>query len=1374
MNTSAWAARFKRWILAQASLVLGAAVFISVCNVSPADGPAWEAAAASTPANDVQPAPPAAKKGMAGKRSSQGHTVRLNFTSAPWDKVLNRVARQGGLTLVMKDCPPGQFSRSDAKRYTVADAIQILNRDLEQSGYRVVRQHDFLVVLNLDSLRSDYNRPAVFRHPREDDPKAPPQGAAIQQVSAAGQQVSANGTDGAGPAAGKTAAENEPPEEDRPVRLNFYSAAWPKVLQSLCKQAGLVLVAERCPAGTFNHPDFKKYPTSEAIQILNRELNATGFRLVRQKNFLLVVQLDELRSEYERPVLRQTPAEPPADAGSSRGGESTEPRRDSQVVPASAETFTPPFTEPDVAGAAIEQAGHAEIATDRPASAPRKIDPRPAKETESIEAIPLRHQRAQWAAKRLYVALKAQSELVDDGPEGLPSFRVLDGPVHPKGTSPAGGIKRQRARFTVGIDTERNRLVVLAAPRQRAALARIFGQLDGAEEEGSLQLIAADAATCLLAQNLAPQLKQLVVRDSGEQEPPKPAANGPAMNEPKPANQKGTGDASISEIIRNLKGDVTVESIPELGVLVLKGSPGDVEAVTKVIREIQRLSAGTAVQIHVLTLKYVNSESFAELLNAVYKELLTLRTTEKEAKQTVKFFAVGKPNAVLIIAPPADMPSVRKLAEDLDKPVTPDTEFQVIPLKHGYAAQVAKSVTDFYKGPRKGLGTTVVAIADPRTNSIVVQARPRDLEEVAKLIGKLDGPTASQATLKVFPLKNGDALTIQKLLESLFVTPGRTGATTTAAAEENETAPTSLRLSADIRSNIIIAMGPPETLKAVYSVILVLDSADAHQRKTEVIRLRNNGAAQVQTAIDTFMRAQRDAAQIDPELVSTVELLEREVYVVAEPTSNSVLLNATPRYFDELKKIINKLDEPPTQVIIQALIVEVELDNNDEFGIELGFQSPVLFDRSQLSNFQFLNTTQQNVSTTVQNQTILTESAAPGFQFGDPTQGLGSNPAKNQGTVGTQELTSLGVGRVSNVLGAGGLVLSASSESVSFLLRALSQKETIHILSRPQIRTVDNQPATVQVGKNYPVVNGFTVAPTGAIAPIIRYDGAGLILTVQPRITPEGLVVMHAAVEKSVYEANGVPLVTDPASGRTVFSPIKDITRAETTVSLNSGNTIVMGGLITTSDDTKTSKVPWAGDLPVVGQLFRYDAKYCQRKELLIFLTPHVIRNDGDDEMIKQVETERMHFLIDEAESIQGPILSVKPPVPQFEGAPDAMQRPAFDLTPPGRVPSTNVPAAPGMPNVPAPPKPAPPAAGPASFDDDSIPTSTMPAAPDHDVKPLAPAGDPSQPVSENTTSGTGTARLAAEKPANASPTSSKPKSNWLSSWSSAEPPRSP
>jgi len=1297
-------------------------------------------------------------------------------------KVLRRVAKQGGMTLIMKQCPAGEYSRSDARRYTVPDAVRILNRELEPSGFRLIEQHEFLLVLNVDDLRSGYSKPALVRHRSDDNDST---------------------ASGVRPAGLETSSSNPPvPEEGlkevddgRLVRLMYLSAAWPRALNDFAKDAGLTLVMKRCPNGTFHHPDMKKYTVPDAIAVLNSEMDQTGFRLVRQGNFLIVLDLQDIRSEYQRPTVGKRRRRGRDEAAPDGEGAplttqteivpvSASDPETSRLEPAALESFEPalPLPLPPTPLVSPSAAVVGTASAKDESAGDEKEDVLSAMDATTVFAP--QHGRIEPIAKRLYKAVKARSELVESGPEGLPSFRVYSAaPVgKDKDTNHASkstDANRSRLRFTVGIDTDRNRLVVEAAPQRRSAVVRLFERLDSLQgkNDDDLKLVSADTATTAIAQNLAPELNRLVAQRDTEDSMVQ-VAPAPTIPNPRAAGQPGSPptDRSVTDIVKGLKGDVTVESVPELGILILRGGQADVDAVMRVIRDIEKLSAGAAPQIHVLNLQYVNSESFAKLLDSVYSALHGLRTGEKEAKQPIRFFAIVKPNAVLVIAPPADMPSVLDLAKKLDRPVNPETEFQVFPLHHGYAAQVARAVTDFFKG-REGLGTKVVAIPDARTNSIIAQARPSDLNEVGRLIEKLDGPTASQATLKVFTLINGDASTIQKLLDALFVTPGgqRPGANgATQTDGTSESAPTTLRLSVDVRTNSIIAVGSPDTLRAVEAVILRLDSLDAHQRKTVVIRLKNNSAQSVQAAVDAFVRSQRDVAQIDPELISNVELLEREVFIVAEPNSNSLMLSATPRFFEELQKIIEKLDAPPTQIIIQALIVEVTLNNDDEFGIELGFQSPVLFDRSNIGTpVTFQTTSTLNPTTTIANNVILSEPATPGFQITDPTQGLdglGQNVGVNKSQVGTQEISQFGLGRISNTLGYGGLVLSASSESVSALLRAVSQTEKVHVLSRPQIRTVDNQVATIQVGKQVPIVNGFFANATGSLSPIVTQQPAGIILTVQPRIDKDGMIVMHAYAEKSAFESGGVVLVTDSTTGRTITSPIKDITRAETTVSLASGNTVVMGGMITTSDDAIQRKVPWAGDLPVVGQLFRYDTRQTVRTELLIFLTPRLIRDDGDDEMIKQIETERLHFLVDEAESIHGPILSTKPPFTE-DGTRIKM--------PPLLAPPAELPPAPTPPPAPKaglgfmPEKP-----GRTQMDNSNVPTTTMPPTADHDIRLLPSQPSDGKPVSQRGKSGdqAGAVRNVSfeERAGDSEPVAPSNGAGWLSGWSSAQPSRSP
>src|SRR6185436_9839911 len=164
--------------------------------------------------------------------------------------------------------------------------------------------------------------------------------------------------------------------------------------------------------------------------------------------------------------------------------------------------------------------------------------------------------------------------------------------------------------------------------------------------------------------------------------------------------------------------------------------------------------------------------------------------------------------------------------------------------------------------------------------------------------------------------------------------------------------------------------------------------------------------------------------------------------------------------------------------------------------------------------------------------------------------------------VGGQALTSFNLGRNGD-LGYGGLVLAAGSESVSALLRAVAARRRVDVLSRPQVRVIDNQPAQMQVGQEIPRVGNFTInTTTGTAQPIVQQRSIGVILNVTPRVTPDGVVVMSIAARKDALSPQSVPLFVNPDGG-TVSSPIIDTTNALTVVSVKSGQTIVLGGMIT-------------------------------------------------------------------------------------------------------------------------------------------------------------------------------------------------------------------
>ena len=442
-----------------------------------------------------------------------------------------------------------------------------------------------------------------------------------------------------------------------------------------------------------------------------------------------------------------------------------------------------------------------------------------------------------------------------------------------------------------------------------------------------------------------------------------------------------------------------------------------------------------------------------------------------------------------------------------------------------------------------------------------------------------------------------------------------------------------LRFSVDLRSNSIIATGSEGDLRIVEALLAKLDQSNLMQRKTTVYRLKNSPAIDVANAVNQYLFNRRQLESAVPGQDNPFSEIEREVVVVPEPIANKLILAATPRYFSEIKELIERLDESPPQVIIQVLIAEVALNHADEFGVELGLQDSVLFDRSLLGDLLTTSVTEQTstpagIVTTTQDL-VQAATNIPGFAFNSlqPLGNSGSSTAlTNAGDIGGQALSNFAVGRQNDQLGFGGLVLSASSKNLSILLRALRESRRVDVLSRPQIRTLDNQPAYIQVGQRVPRIVGSTVNQNGQ-SNSVSLENVGLILGVTPRVSPDGTVVMEIDAEKSSLgpEQDGIPVAVS-VDGTVIRSPRVDTTTAQATVSATDGETIVLGGLITENGQYVHRSVPILGNIPIVEHLFRFDSHVKRRTELLIILTPHVIRTSEDNERIRQLEMARMSW----------------------------------------------------------------------------------------------------------------------------------------------------
>ncbi|MBM4257269.1 MAG: hypothetical protein FJ147_15385 [Deltaproteobacteria bacterium] len=292
-----------------------------------------------------------------------------------------------------------------------------------------------------------------------------------------------------------------------------------------------------------------------------------------------------------------------------------------------------------------------------------------------------------------------------------------------------------------------------------------------------------------------------------------------------------------------------------------------------------------------------------------------------------------------------------------------------------------------------------------------------------------------------------------------------------------------------------------------------------------------------------------------------------EVSISADPSTNSLLISAAPQDFATLKSVIEQLDVRRKQVYVEAIILEVSMERARELGVELQH----------------------------------------GFSLGGEGVALGRTQLKDLNSA------------LKNPASLSGLLLAAASNRTVelpdgtripaqvALLRAAQTSSDINVLSAPTLLTADNQEAEILVGQNVPFIASRATDTTqlrNLFANVQRED-VGITLRLTPQIS-EG-----ENVRLDVYEEVSA-IVPTAVGDPNLVGPTTSVRSASTTVVAKSGQTVVIGGLISDNSFRQRSGVPYLQDIPVLGNFFRTDGANSDKINLLIFLTPHIVRDDSE------------------------------------------------------------------------------------------------------------------------------------------------------------------
>ena len=551
--------------------------------------------------------------------------------------------------------------------------------------------------------------------------------------------------------------------------------------------------------------------------------------------------------------------------------------------------------------------------------------------------------------------------------------------------------------------------------------------------------------------------------------------------------------------------------------------------------------------------------------------------------------------------------------------------------------------------------------ANPGNNTIIVTDYASNVKRVAKLIDSMDEPSVGD--VQTIHLRYGVAIDVASILNKVVETTSNP-----ADAASGKTV-----VIAEPRSNsILIRSSNPEKIRQIRSLVARLDTPTANSGNIWVVPLKNAEASKLAVTLRAIVAADNTFSQqagvsntgavsggstpgstTTPNQASipqtggaagqsgsgsmsaaaTSSLTSTSApstggLIQADPPTNSLIITASEPYYKHLRQVIEQLDKRRTQVYVEAMIVEVAATSSAQLGIQ--WQGII---NAGGQNVPFGGT---NYGTGNQNIFDLSKFSACLL-----------NPAACAATASAVT--------PANGLNVGMLSKFGGNYSMSALIQALDTEKGFRVLSTPNLVTLDNEEARIMVGKNVPILSGsYTTNATSQTTPFQTYNrqDIGILLRVRPQIAHNGTVKLTVYQEVSNLENQNALVIA--AQGYTINKR-----NIESNIIVDDGQLFVIGGLIDDNYTDLSDGVPFLKDIPFIGQLFRYDAKAREKRNLMVFLRPYIIK---DGKAGEELTANRFDFMQDKQDEFkQLPMLLPKENLPTME----TFSKP---LTHPGKV----------------------------------------------------------------------------------------------------------
>ena len=467
------------------------------------------------------------------------------------------------------------------------------------------------------------------------------------------------------------------------------------------------------------------------------------------------------------------------------------------------------------------------------------------------------------------------------------------------------------------------------------------------------------------------------------------------------------------------------------------------------------------------------------------------------------------------------------------------------------------------------------------TNSLIITDRAANINRLLQIIKRID--VGDSGKVEVIKLQHASAAEIIRIINSL--------------EGQNRADGSTLKMASDDRTNSLLLSGDKTSRLRVRSLIAHLDTPLDTGGNTKVVYLKYAKAeelvniltgvsqgqskvgisiepGQVNQAAAPAPEAGGEGQQLRPQVANTTQgnvqaSTESNIDIQADPQTNALIITAPPGEMKNILAVVRQLDIRRAQVLVEAIIAEVSESTARELGA----------------------------------------GALLGSGTGDPVVASNLGGVLAGAAAAYADPTALG-GGLSMLIGNDG-----SNTDIGFVIRAIASDSENNILSTPSLVTLDNEEASIVVGSNVPIITSSEISSGNNPFQTIKREDVGIKLKIKPQINEGDTIKLVIEQEVSQVEDNASSGASDIVTSKRTIN---------TTVLIDDGQTLVLGGLIDENSANSIEKVPLLGDIPIIGRLFQYKSKRRNKRNLMVFIHPTILR---DSRTAQYYSSEKYNYL---------------------------------------------------------------------------------------------------------------------------------------------------